>query len=338
MKNKINLIEETNRMRDLFGYKAGKVISEQLENKRNIQEEENPNFKDYEGPVDKDFIVGGKLGRDASADLNAAKKEYKDDNFKTTFIGAKRPDDSTSSFKIQQKDLQKIFCSVKNGKLTVKDKDTEFYYILDNWSSWAEFYEHNYNQKIDGGYISLNDTMLALAAKSCPNSELGKKYSFLIDKNQPGGSKNQPGGSKSVIPKIPEELVDINGVKKFQVWLNTQTPTWVNGKTLEFDSNRGYGKFGPLTSASWNKLKDIYLKEIGSLQANQKVVANPETTKVAPAQAARIGQTAAPVTPAPAPAAGLTAGQQTNLNRIGQQLQTPEQKRAAELEQRYGKK
>jgi uncharacterized protein YukE len=111
------------------------------------------------------------------------------------------------------------------------------------------------------------------------------------------------GNTKVVPPKtaaqiqIPKELVDVNGVKKFQEWLNTQDPKWVNGKTLELDPKRGYGRFGPLTSASWNKLKDIYLKEIGSLQTNQKVVAKPElaSTAVAPAQGAKI---TAPVTPA----------------------------------------
>jgi hypothetical protein len=104
-------------------------------------------------------------------------------------------------------------------------------------------------------------------------------------------------GNAKVVPlktvaqiQIPKELVDVNGVKKFQEWLNTQDPTWVNGKPLVFDPKRGYGRFGPLTSASWNKLKDVYLKEIGSLQANQKVVAKPElaSTAVAPAQAAKI--------------------------------------------------
>jgi len=126
--------------------------------------------------------------------------------------------------------------------------------------------------------------MLTIAVKSCPNSELGKYYSYLINKNQP------------VNPQIPKQLGDVKGVKKFQEWLNTQTPTWVNGKTLQLDPNRGYGRFGPLTSASWNKLKDIYLKEIESLQANQKVVANPElaSTAAAPTQAAKI---TAPVKP-----------------------------------------
>ena len=271
------ILEELNKFRLLSGYDTSKTLQEQ-------------DWKNYEGPVDKDFIVGGKLGRDASADLNAAKKEYKDDNFKTTFIGANRPGIGCS-FEEKQKDLQKIFCSVKNGKLTVKDKDLVCYTIDEPSPSWAEFYEEYYNEKTSLGYYELNDTMLALAAKSCPNSELGKKYSFLIDKNQPGGSKNQPGGSKSVIPKIPEELVDINGVKKFQVWLNTENPKWLKGKTLALDPERGYGRFGPLTSEAWVTYKDIYMKEIRGLQPNQKIIAKPELIKnvVPPSQGAKIG-------------------------------------------------
>jgi len=261
MNDKVILTEEMNRMKNLFGYKAGKVISEQLENTKNLQEQV-PN------------VVGGNLGRDASADLNAAEKEKNDTNYNSQFLGG------NEEFSDQQKQLQTTFCSVKNGKIT---SPQPFYGSIGD-NSWKSFFDEYYNLKASDGRVYLNDTMLTIAVKSCPNSELGKYYSYLINKNQP------------VNPQIPKQLGDVKGVKKFQEWLNTQTPTWVNGKTLQLDPNRGYGRFGPLTSASWNKLKDIYLKEIESLQANQKVVANPElaSTAAAPTQAAKI---TAPVKP-----------------------------------------
>jgi hypothetical protein len=285
MKDKINLIEETNRMRDLFGYKAGKVISEQLQSKQN---QPNTPFPAY------------KPGTNNKVTNPVRPDTQPDQSYPNTPFPAYKPGTTNkienpvqADSNTREQNIEAIYKSVGEDGIIHNPGSAQ------NNVKWVD-------------YVNLY--------KISP-SEINK----LKEKTNVVPPKQIAQG------QIPKELVNVNGIKKFQEWLNTQNPTWVNGKTLELNPKRGYGKFGPLTSASWDKLKDTYLKEIGSLQANQKVVANPELATVARAQGAQIGQTAAP-------AAGLTADQQTNLNRIGQQLQTPEQKRAAELAQRYGKK
>ena len=311
MKNKINLIEETNRMRDLFGYKAGKVISEQeINSSKYLNEEDNDD--DYSN--NSDYI-----------EVNKKVKSYE-----------RKPEIAIPG--ISRAAVDKILAFSKENK----SRYTGSYLFPPQQSAIdGEFGAGTYNRFFYGGGEDVLKGNKIFKQPSVDDSSTKPQGFLALKAASDANKKVNPAAVKPVVnPPIPKELVDINGVEKFQEWLNTQDPTWVNGKPLELNKERGYGRFGPLTSASWNKLKDIYLKEIGSLQANQKVVANPElaTTKVAPAQAAKIGQTAAPVTPVSAPAAGLTADQQTNLNRIGQQLQTPEQKRAAELAQKYGRK
>jgi hypothetical protein len=393
MNNKVNLTEEMNRMRNLFGYKAGKVISEQEITSSNTLNEEDytgintgTNTNDNIGVnalslsqqreqlqviADKkkealannnmvtdngvqmrwtDYIVKNgiqpseikaaeQLNATANTDLKKQQDRYRnivktidsvDDNgiiqISTPSLKGKSWVDYANQYKISQDEINKAREYVKTAPEVKTDP------VVDNVPNARE-------QNLLAMYKLVDKDGIIRAPGSAQQNN--KKWSDYVTefKVTPEELSKLKGNAKVVPPKIvaqiqiPKELVDINGVKKFQEWLNTQNPTWVNGKTLELDPKRGYGRFGPLTSASWNKLKDIYLKEIGSLQANQKVVANPElaTTAVAPAQAAKI--------PAPAaPAAGLTAGQQTNLNRIGQQLQTPEQKRASELAQKYGQK
>jgi hypothetical protein len=394
MNNKVNLTEEMNRMRNLFGYKAGKVISEQ-----EITSSNTLNEQDYTGIntgtnnngkginalslsqqreqlqviADKkkealannnmvtdngvkmrwtDYIVKNgiqpseikaaeQLNATANTDLKKQQDRYRnivktidsvDDNgiiqISTPSLKGKSWVDYANQYKITQDEINKAREYVK----TAPEVKTEP--VVDNVPNTRE-------QAIGAMYKLVDKDGIIRAPGSQMNNVKWEDYVKTYKVTNDEISKLK--GNAKVVPlktvaqiQIPKVLVDVNGVKKFQEWLNTQDPTWVNGKTLELNPKRGYGRFGPLTSASWNKLKDIYLKEIGSLQANQKVVANPElaTTAVAPAQAAKITEPA----PAPAPAAGLTAGQQTNLNRIGQQLQTPEQKRAAELAQKYGQK
>ena len=345
MNNKVNLTEETNRMRNLFGYKAGKVISEQeINSSKYLNEQDNDsdpsNDADNLNPQvnnSKPEIAIPGISQAAVDKILAFSKENKS-GYRGSYLFP--PQQSVIDGEFGAGTYNRFFYG---GGEDVLKGNKIFKTVVDDGSNQKNV--NTREQNLIAIYKLVDKDGVIRAPGSQMNNVKWEDYVKTYKVTNDEISKLK-GNAKVVPPKtvaqiqIPKELVDINGVQEFQKWLNTQDPTWVNGKPLELNKKRGYGRFGPLTSASWNKLKDIYLKEIGSLQANQKVVANPElaTTKVAPAQAAKIGQTAAPVTPAPAPAAGLTADQQANLNRIGQQLQTPEQKRAAELAQRYGKK
>jgi hypothetical protein len=72
-------------------------------------------------------------------------------------------------------------------------------------------------------------------------------------------------GSQST--QIPSELKDIDGVKKFQDWLDINHPGWhMKYGTLNKNLLRGYGKYGPNTTRAWNNqsYKDEYLKTSNS--------------------------------------------------------------------------
>ena len=351
MNNKVNLTEEMNRMRNLFGYKAGKVISEQeITSSNTLNEQAGTSFgqiygggadqdarlrEKLQGIADKkkealannnmvtddgvqmkwtDYIVKNniqpgeikaaeQLNTAANADLKKQQDRYQnivktidsvDDNgiiqISTPSLKGKSWVDYANQYKISQDEINKAREYVKTAPEVKTDP------VVDNVPNARE-------QNLLAMYKLVDKDGIIRAPGSAQQNN--KKWSDYVTefKVTPEELSKLKGNAKVVPPKIvaqiqiPKELVDINGVKKFQEWLNTQNPTWVNGKTLELNPKRGYGRFGPLTSASWNKLKDVYLKEIGSLQANQKVVAKPElaTTAVAPAQAAKIVAPVAPV-------------------------------------------
>jgi hypothetical protein len=82
--------------------------------------------------------------------------------------------------------------------------------------------------------------------------------------SKPTGSKPVKGSSQPI--QIPSELKNIDGVKKFQDWLDVNHPGWHSKYgTLNKNILRGYGKYGPNTNRAWNKYKDEYLKTPNSV-------------------------------------------------------------------------
>jgi hypothetical protein len=62
-------------------------------------------------------------------------------------------------------------------------------------------------------------------------------------------------------PKIPGELKNSEGVKKFQDWLDQNKQGWATGypNGVLNKTGRGYGRFGPRTQKAWNQYKNDYL-------------------------------------------------------------------------------
>ena len=76
--------------------------------------------------------------------------------------------------------------------------------------------------------------------------------------SQSSGSQPVSGGRQST--QIPSELKDIDGVKKFQDWLDVNHSGWHRKYgTLNKNLLRGYGKYGPNTTRGWDKYKNEYL-------------------------------------------------------------------------------
>lgn len=62
-------------------------------------------------------------------------------------------------------------------------------------------------------------------------------------------------------PPIPSELKDLEGVKKFQDWLDTNKKGWASGYAngILNKTGKGYGRMGPRTSKAWNLYKAEFL-------------------------------------------------------------------------------
>jgi len=293
MNNKVNLTEETNRMRNLFGYKAGKVISEQeINSSKYLNEEDNDpsNDADYlSTPVGKpEIAIPNGISQAAVDKILAFSRENKS-GYRGSYLFP--PQQSVIDSEFGAGTYNRFFYG---GGEDVLKGNKIFKAVVDNVTNTRE-------QNLLSIYKLVDKDGIIRAPGSQMNGVKWEDYVKTYNVTPEELSKLK-GNAKVVPPKtvaqiqIPEALGDVNGVKEFQKWLNTQDPTWVNGKQLDLDPKRGYGRFGPLTTAAWNKLKDIYLKEIGSLQANQKMIANPELAPKAVAST-KGAQITAPVKP-----------------------------------------
>ena len=87
----------------------------------------------------------------------------------------------------------------------------------------------------------------------------------LLEQKKPKSKQPLKGGTSS---QIPSELKDVEGVRKFQDWLDSKHAGWAvgyEGGILDRGKNRGgYGKFGPRTSKAWSKYKGKYLETSNS--------------------------------------------------------------------------
>lgn len=251
---------------------------------------------------------------------------------------------------LRQQNTNNTFCSVNKQGLIINRGSQ---YNGTAWDDYVKMYKPTAAE-------------LAISAKSCPNSELAKKSVTAA----PAGGTSVPAGGETAAPAggtkkttpvvgkpIPMALKNSEGVKKFQQWLNTNASGWVSTGTLELNPARGYGRFGPKTAAAWDKYKNRYLNlsvkttqsqgtvDVDNAQADAEHYDNVDvpTTQsqedINTANAAKVVGTPAQVNkPLPQVQTSFTQQQQSNLNKMGQQFQTPEQKKAAELAKQYKRK
>jgi hypothetical protein len=85
------------------------------------------------------------------------------------------------------------------------------------------------------------------------------KINITWDTNSSGGDGGNTGGGGSQ-STIPSELKDVDGVKKFQSWLDSKHGGWhTKYGTLNDNTLKGWGKYGPNTTKAWSQYKDEYL-------------------------------------------------------------------------------
>jgi hypothetical protein len=243
MKEKINLHEELNRMKNLFGYEKGVVISEQ-------------DFKPFDPKGNYPSLgIGGN-----QSNLTPKQKEAMNAGWgPLTDEAAKRLAVDTNGKIIPKKvstpsDAFAAFPCVKNLKTEKKATGTN---IQGPTKTGVEIKigEGSLKQYMFGSDGTLYSYGQEYGKWSCgtkPNTINinGKEVSNTTTTT----TKTLPGVT---VVTIPKELKDKEGVKKFQDWMDTNHPNWVKGKNL--NKGGGYGNFGPSTRTAWNKYKNEYL-------------------------------------------------------------------------------
>jgi hypothetical protein len=104
----------------------------------------------------------------------------------------------------------------------------------------------------------------------------------LLEQKKPKSKQPLKGGTSS---QIPSELKDVEGVRKFQDWLDSNHAGWAKGYEggilNKGISRGGYGKFGPRTIKAWNtpRYKNDYLKTSNSgEESNSGSISNWQDT------------------------------------------------------------
>jgi len=99
-----------------------------------------------------------------------------------------------------------------------------------------------------------------------PNVETNKQFFCSLQKMSDKLAEIQKVGATTqnksdTPPQIPTELKNIDGVKKFQDWLDTNKAGWATGypNNILNKSGKGYGRMGPRTQKAWGLYKTEFL-------------------------------------------------------------------------------
>jgi hypothetical protein len=105
----------------------------------------------------------------------------------------------------------------------------------------------------------------------------------LQPKGREDGDPNSPQTLKNVtVYGIPKSLGNVEGVKKFQDWLDQTHAGWHKKyKTLNQSVAKGYGKFGPNTSGAWTTYGEEYKKTLTPVE-QAKLTSDATTQTPAP--------------------------------------------------------
>jgi hypothetical protein len=226
-------INEVSRMKDLFGYKKGQVISEQ----------------DF-----KPFNPNGSypsLGIGGQNNLTQKQKEASAAGFgpvtdeqakELEREGKLKPKPVKGSTKEEYPECVKVF-----GNPKASQSGKEFSII--GTGDYKDFFFFP-----NGFYGNFSNT-----SSKPPHGKYSCKGNVIVIGPLDSEKIVTPVKPKPVI-QIPKELKDAEGVKKFQDWLDSTIDGWLGkpGVKLNKDKGKGYGNFGSKTQAAWDKYKNRY--------------------------------------------------------------------------------
>lgn len=243
--------EALQRVKLMMGYDTNKTLKE---NKEIIFEQENSCTNPIEYDELLDYV---KQAEEAIDDVFnwAGSKDLMDsyEDAKDVYDALK----AVSGKNIYDEESGKCVSAIEMFKTRYKEINSE------DWVGGKESLEDGINDILkrnlgaeSNRYARLALKLLSTATAVVPD---GKKQA------ESGGKKdektNTGGGGKSQSPKIPSELKDIDGVKKFQDWLDKNKAGWATGFSGGvLNQAGGYGRFGPRTTKAWNSYGQEYLK------------------------------------------------------------------------------
>jgi len=263
MDSKKLINEDITRMKSLFGYQRGKVISEQEFNEDVIGSYERAELNKIDPGTEHrtadDIAAANKKQAELDAKYNVASTTGWFDKFPILMAFLK----DTSYFKV----IHYPTVRTKDAGLLAAQRtgDSERYYygfwpdgrfyISDGWDNLiAAKAANNWigTWKIDGTNVILNTN------DGDSFTSATKKWKSEANKKSGGGG----GGSTSSATPTPPELKDVDGIKKFQDWLDANKVGWATGYAngILNKTGAGYGRMGPRTTKAWTSYKDEYLK------------------------------------------------------------------------------
>lgn len=217
-------LENIKKIKSVDQFNKVNTFIERLNNNLTIDDWINDDFDEDDTEEVKGIISHLKsIGVNATAKFGSTGK-FKENSFEISTTTPTPPTPEKGEVSQRQKNINNTWCSVKNGVI-VNPASSQ------NNVKWEDFVKT----------FSITDEEIKIAKSSC--------------------SKKDGKSTKKVQPTIPSELKNIEGVKKFQDWLDDNHPGWATGYTDgKLSRGKGYGRFGQRTSKAWGSHKNEYLK------------------------------------------------------------------------------
>lgn len=237
MQHKQRISEELQRMKNLFGYQKGRVISEQITDKQ--REAMNAGW----GPVTDAYaqtLPVDKLGK-------IIKKEI--------------PQNTTSNPTQSLKQMDDSYVNDKSWKGKKLDKKHGLRQCHSNYKGPCDV--------IWDGHI------LNYMPENLWTKKFGMKVPETVEgkDNLPKGTTLPPVDVRSTPSLLKKPVGNKTGIQAFQDWLDQNRSGWLKEYgTLDGKPQRGYGKFGPNTSKAWGLYKDEYLKSLPKQEVEIKKI------------------------------------------------------------------
>jgi len=225
-------------------------------------------------------VVGTAIGAVAGIGLGMlidwwSNKDYGEEGFKQVMSACSSKGASKLVPQLSKADVRNIAYSIEDAKGQWNDDEDAIKSALERIPTVGDLCA--VDKKISGGlYQFLNDLTDSpdeWKMFTRPLEGMIEDTEFVADaedakKVETGGypGKSGGGGTNQQSPKIPSELKDIEGVKKFQDWLDKNKAGWATGfPDGKLNKAGGYGRFGPRTTKAWSSYGQEYMKG-GSVQ------------------------------------------------------------------------